>query len=150
MSPSLIAPTGLNTLDLHKTAVADEKFREALTCEAQPNEADEIVLTEYQPNKLSYTSNCASNRVAVFSEIYYPEEWHIYVDGNEIALGRANYILRSAVIPAGEHTVTMEFVPNALRLDKWSYACVILLLLIVVGCLSWPIYNKYSTSKKSN
>lgn len=140
----------LNTLDLSKTAVADEKFRSVLTCEPQPSEGDEIVLTEYQPNALTYRSTASADRVAVFSEIYYPEGWHICVDGQEIALGRANYLLRAAVIPAGEHTITMHFVPESLKLDKWSYVCVILLLLIVVGCLSWPIYNKYIPSKKSN
>ena len=138
----------LNTLDLHKTAVADEKFREALTCEAQPNEADEIVLTEYKPNKLSYTSNCASNRVAVFSEVYYPEGWHLYVDGEEKEIGRVNYVLRAAVIPAGEHSIQMEFVPKALTIDKWSYACVILLLIIAICGITWPIWKQCNPKRK--
>ena len=131
----------LNTLDLHKTAVADETFREILTCEPQPNAEDKIVLTDYQPNKLSYTSNCASNRVAVFSEIYYPEGWHLYIDGEEHAIGRANYVLRAAVIPAGEHTIQMSFVPNALSVDKWSYAISILLLIISALLLTYPLYR---------
>ena len=132
----------LNTLDLTKSAVADEQFREVLTCAPQPNENDEIVLTEYKPNALTYYAKNANDRIAVFSEIYYPEGWHIYVDGKEIALGRVNYILRAAVIPAGEHTITMQFVPTALTLDKWSYACVILLLLICVGSLTWPLWGR--------
>ena len=133
----------LNTLDLHNTAVADEQFRTVLTCEPQPNESDEIVLTEYKPNALTYYANVANDRVAVFSEIYYPEGWHIYVDGKEIYLGRVNYILRAAVIPAGEHTITMQFVPDALKVDKWSYACIIILLLIVVCALSFPFWKQY-------
>ena len=132
----------LNTLDLHTTAVADEKFRSALTCEPQPNESDEIVLTEYQPNALSYHAITTTDRVAVFSEIYYPEGWHIYVDGKEIALGRVNYVLRAAVIPAGEHTIKMEFVPSALRVDTWSYACVILLLIIAICGICWPLWKR--------
>ena len=132
----------LNTLDLHRTAVADEKFREVLTCTPQHNESDEIVLTEYKPNALTYRAMTSSDRVAVFSEIYYPEGWHIYVDGKEIALGRVNYVLRAAVIPAGEHIIKMEFVPEALSQDKWSLACAILLLVIVVCSLTYPLWKK--------
>lgn len=133
----------LNTLDLRKTAVADEKFRDALTCEPQPSETDEIELIEYKPNALTYSANVANDRVAVFSEIYYPEGWHLYIDGQEAPIGRVNYVLRAAVIPAGEHTIKMEFVPKALRIDKWSYACAIILLLIVVGALSFPLWKRY-------
>lgn len=131
----------LNTLDLHKTAVADEKFREILTCRGTPSDEDEIVMTSYAPNKLEYHTKTTNDRVAVFSEIYYPEGWHIYIDGKEIALGRVNYILRSAVIPAGEHRINMEFVPSALKLDKWSYACTIFLLLIALGCITSPLWQ---------
>ena len=138
----------LNTLDLHKTAVADEKFREVLTCAPQPIAEYEIILTEYQPNKLTYTSNCANNRVAVFSEIYYPEGWHLYIDGEEHNIGRVNYVLRAAVIPAGKHQVKMEFIPSSLSLDKWSYACAILLLIIALGAITWPIWKQYYPRRK--
>ena len=137
----------LNTLDLQKTAVADEKFRDVLTCTGMPSEGDEIIMTGYKPNELTYQANTTQDRVAVFSEIYYPHDWHLYIDGNEQPLGRVNYILRAAVIPAGEHTLKMEFVPNALRLDRWSYACSMVLLLIVLGAISYPVWRKYISWK---
>ena len=121
----------LNTLDLHTIAVADEKFRDVLSCEAEPNEADKIVLTEYTPNKLTYTASVAQDRVAVFSEIYYPHGWHMYIDGKEIEIGRVNYVLRAAVIPAGEHSIQMEFVPDQLKWDKLGYALVIFAIIIL-------------------
>ena len=80
--------------------------------------------------------------MAVFSEIYYPEEWHLYVDGKETEITRVNYVLRAAVIPAGEHTIKMNFVPKALSTDKWSMALFILLLLLSAGCLSVPLWWK--------
>ncbi len=138
----------LNTLDLHKTAVADEQFREVLTCALQPNENDEIVLTEYKPNALTYYAKNANDRVAVFSEIYYPEGWHLYVDNKEIEIGRVNYVLRAAVIPAGEHTLRMEFVPSALRLDKWSMLFVILGLIIGIVGLTWPLWKRALPAKR--
>ena len=133
----------LNTLDLHKTAVADEKFRDILTCNPQPSEKDEIILTEYKPNALTYKASVANDRVAVFSEIYYPEGWHLSIDGQEQLIGRVNYVLRAAVIPAGVHTITMQFIPSALCLDKWSMLFVILGLLLSFGNLTWPIWHKW-------
>ena len=138
----------LNTLDLHTIAVADEKFRDVLNCTTQPNAEDKIVLEEYTPNTLRYTSNCASNRVAVFSEIYYPHGWHLYIDGNEAPLGRANYMLRAAVIPAGEHQLTMTFVPDALTWDKLGYTLVILSILLSIGCIGLSL-RYYFASRKS-
>ncbi len=133
----------LNTLDLSKTAVADEKFREVLTCNATPNETDEIVLTSYQPNELIYHATAANDRVAVFSEIYYPEGWHLYIDGEEREIGRVNYVLRAAVIPAGEHTLRMHFLPDAMRWDKWCAGLAILLFVLSAMLLiGWPIYQK--------
>ena len=133
----------LNTIDLRTTAVADEQFRGVLSCTTHPSAADEIILTEYKPNALTYHATTSADRVAVFSEIYYPEGWHIYVDGKEIRLGRVNYVLRAAVIPAGDHTIVMKFVPNALRLDVWSMACVILGLLLCIIGLTWPLWRSW-------
>ena len=133
----------LNTLDLHTTAVADEKFREILSCEPQPNETDQITLTDYKPNALTYSANVADDRVAVFSEIYYPEGWHMTIDGQEVPIGRVNYVLRAAIIPAGEHTIQMTFMPSALRWDKWCAAWAILLFILSLATLiGWPIYQK--------
>jgi len=132
----------LNTLDLSKTAVADEQFRNVLTCNNIPSEGDEITLTQYKPNDLTYYARTSADRVAVFSEIYYPEGWHIYVDGQEIALGRVNYVLRAAVIPAGEHTITMHFTPDALKWEKLSIPLGILTLLISLGCIGWAIWSR--------
>ena len=134
----------LNTLDLRTTAVADEKFRDVLTCEPQANEEDKIVLTEYKPNALTYLSKTATDRLAVFSEIYYPEGWHLYIDGKEQAIGRVNYVLRATIVPAGEHTIHMEFVPDALRLDKWSMTFVILGLLLSIIGLTWPLWHLWA------
>lgn len=131
----------LNSLDLHKTAVADEKFREVLSCEAMPNASDNIVLTKYTPNTIEYRSSTSNDRIAVFSEIYYPHGWHLYVDGKEIEIGRVNYVLRAAVIPAGDHQLTMTFTPDALVWDKLGYACVGIILLISAILLSWPLWR---------
>ena len=138
----------LYSLDLHTTAVADQRFRDVLTCEASPSAMDEIELVKFTPNRLTYKAYTAADRVAVFSEIYYPHGWHLYIDGKEAPIGRVNYVLRAAVIPAGEHTIMMEFVPDGLVWDKLGYALVIIAILISLGCLGLSL-RYYFVSRKN-
>jgi hypothetical protein len=144
----------LRTLDLHKQAVADKKFTASLDItkpEIAPLMAfdkNAITLTSYQPNCLEYITMSEQNKVAVFSEIYYPHDWHLYLvdkDGNnsiEIPLARVNYTLRAAVIPAGAHQLRMVFEPHALKTDKASMAILILALLLSAGALTSPLWRK--------
>ena len=144
----------LSEIDLHKQAVADKKFAEALDItkpEVTPLMAfDEssIELISYAPNCLQYESMNERNQVAVFSEIYYPYDWHLYIVNNngervELPLARVNYTLRAAVIPAGHHQLVMEFQPHALQLDKWSMAIMLLVLLLSFCGLTYPLWKQY-------
>ena len=143
----------LSEIDLHKQAVADKKFAEALDItkpEVTPLMAfDEsrIELTSYAPNCLQYESMNERNQVAVFSEIYYPYDWHLYIVNNngekmELPLARVNYTLRAAVIPAGHHQLVMEFQPYALQLDKWSLSIMILSILLSLVGLAYPLWKR--------
>ena len=143
----------LKTLDLHTQAVADKKFAEVLDVtkpEVTPLMAfdqNAITLTSYAPNCLEYVAMTEQNKVAVFSEIYYPHDWHLYlVNANgeqvELPLARVNYTLRAAVIPAGAHKLRMVFEPHALKTDKASMAILILALLLSVGALTFPLWRK--------
>ena len=143
----------LGTIDLHKQAVADKKFAEALDI-TKPEvttlmafDESSITLTAYAPNCLQYESMNERNQVAVFSEIYYPYDWHLYiVNANgekvELPLARVNYTLRAAVIPAGHHQLVMEFTPRAIKTDKWCIAILILALLLSAGGLTYPLWRK--------
>ena len=59
---------------------------------------------------MHYKVQSEAGGVVVFSEIYYPG-WTATIDGEEVELGRANYILRALRVPAGTHEVRMEFRP---------------------------------------
>lgn len=139
----------LNTLDLRHVAVADRQFAEKLDV-TKPEYGvlmafpeDVITLTEYLPNRLKYVAETEHNKVAVFSEIYYPEGWHLLLDGQEWPLGRVDYTLRAAVIPSGRHEIEMYFRPAALDIDRWSYGVIIFAILLSIICLTWPLYRNY-------
>ena len=127
-------------IDMRHEAVADKQFADVLA--AQTEGSGSIVMTEYKPNKLSYRSTSDAEKVAVFSEIYYPHGWHLYVDDQEVELGRVNYTLRAATIPAGTHQLRMEFVPDAMGIDKLSMAAIILALLLSFGCIVMALIKR--------
>jgi hypothetical protein len=102
-----------------------------------------ITLTSYSPNKLVYTSKCASEQVAVFSEIYYPKGWISTIDGKETPHFRANYVLRSMIVPAGTHEIVFEFKPKSYTIGtNISLASSILLLLAIAGAIYYTIRTK--------
>jgi hypothetical protein len=99
----------LETADLRRIAVVDERFRERVPTDFPADDAAEIELTEYRPNYLKYETSATSEQLAVFSEIYYDKGWKAYIDGEEMPYLRADYILRAMEIPAGEHVVEWRF-----------------------------------------
>jgi hypothetical protein len=74
-----------------------------------------IKLTSYHPDKLEYESSAKSDQLAVFSEIYYPMEkgWNMTIDGQPSVFVKANYIVRAAKIPTGNHKIVMWYAPKS-------------------------------------
>jgi uncharacterized membrane protein YfhO len=68
----------------------------------------------------------------VLSDPYYPG-WQAQVDGEPVALLRANYAFRAVAVPAGSHAVTMVFRPNTWRAGLALTSLTILALLILAG-----------------
>ena len=127
----------LGTVDLKHVAVADKEFAKMLAGANTPNESDKIAFAEYKPNRLTYKANLTNDRVAVFSEIYYPHGWHLYC-GNfgEQPIARVNYMLRAARLPAGEYELTMVFDPEAVKKgDMLSIGCMVVFLLTLLAAI---------------
>ncbi|MCH5245024.1 MAG: hypothetical protein J1E84_01070 [Muribaculaceae bacterium] len=97
------------------TAVVDEPYAPVIANSAPKSQGDTIFETTYAPNRLTYHARSAKGGTAVFSEVYFPWGWKLTIDGEPAELARVNYILRAAHIPAGQHTVVMEFDPPSLH-----------------------------------
>ena len=71
------------------------------------------------------------------SEIYYPDGWHVTIDGQPAELARADYILRTMYVPAGQHTIEMRFDPTSLHVTEGiAYGALALLVIgIIVAVL---------------
>jgi hypothetical protein len=111
--------------DLQHTAIMHKEFEQQvgnyrLTDSILPN----VTLEEYQPNKLIYRFNgisagsTAKNYLVVFSEIWTEKGWKMFVDGEEQPLLRANYLLRCALVPSGNHEIVMEYAPKAWKVGN--------------------------------
>ena len=122
-------------LPLRHEAVADRKFAAQLG-ESQVQDSTSIVtIKSYEPNKLVYDVHSTKGGVVVFSEIYYPG-WTATVDGEEVELGRVNYILRALNVKPGNHTVELSFFPKSVDITETvayvSYGILLIAVLLLV------------------
>ena len=129
----------LGSVDLRHQAVIG---RDMPAVKAAPADStDSIVLTSYAPNELRYHYQAAGDRLAVFSEIYYPDGWKAQVDGAPAEVLRADWTLRAMALPAGGHDIVMRFEPDSYRIgagiSRASSITLILLLLLSLGGLFW-------------
>jgi len=149
----------LATLNLAQQAVVDRQFASLLP--EQPIQQDAsatIVNTLCLPNRLVYTSNAATDQLAVFSEIYYDRDgwdkhtqdgWEAYIDGQEVPHFRANYVLRAMVIPAGEHTIEFKFVPyTRLLAHRITNISSVIVLLLLFSLLIYGIYHHHHLQRR--
>lgn len=142
----------LDTENLHKVAVVEKTFEPALGAGNKAivhDSASTIKLTKYEPNELDYEATTPNGGLAVFSEIYYPG-WTATIDGNPLELGRANYILRMAYIPAGKHTIHMEYKPASIGVtETLAFIAIALLILAFIAAVGLTI-RKELNNKKTN
>ena len=97
-----------------------------------------IELTDYHPEKLTYSFSSSKDQLIVFSEIWYgPDKgWQAYIDGERVDHMRANYILRALKVPAGQHEIVFEFKPKSYyQGEKVALGFSIVMLLIILGGL---------------
>ena len=138
----------LATADLSHTAVLNKEFESQLANYQPSAPTGQITLTDYQPNKLTYQFNASTDQLVVFSEIWTQRGWKMYVDGKEHPLIRANYLLRSAFIPSGNHEIMMEYVPKAYKVGNTvSLVSSLIMILGLVGALILTFKPKEKVTK---
>ena len=103
----------LGPTDLRHTAVLNKEFESQVgDYAANDSLIGQVALTEYKPDRLTYTFQADQDQLVVFSEIWSDMGWKLYLDGQEHPLLRADYLLRCALIPGGNHQIVMEYAPR--------------------------------------
>ena len=130
----------LNGLDTKKAAVADESFRAQLEGTALGDGS--AVLTDYTPDTMTFDVHTDKGGVMVLSEVYYPG-WKATIDGEEVELGRVNYVLRALKVPAGEHKVVLSFHPTSVAVtDTIAYIAIALIIAAFMAAVYMAIRKK--------
>ena len=139
----------LSNFKAQETAIIDNRFENQVKNFKFSNDTTATIkLMSYTPNDLVYESKSKADQLAVFSEIYYDKGWNAFIDGKPAPYFRANYVLRSMVVPAGNHTIEYKFEPRSYILGtKLSLASSILLLLLLFGVLGTEIRKELQLRK---
>lgn len=120
----------LNDIDVSTTAVARTANKAKLSGFSATAEGT-ITLDDYSPDKMTYHASTSDKKLAVFSEVYYPD-WKVFIDGEEGKIAPVNYILRGVVLPEGEHEIEFVFHPgHYYKANVFSKIAFYLMLLIV-------------------
>ncbi|MDD4292732.1 MAG: YfhO family protein [Bacteroidales bacterium] len=151
---------GIGAMDLSRSAVVSKEFEAAvsgipaasvpvssdtliaasetsLIKDSVSSPAEFIKLTYYSPNELTYEYTALTEKLAVFSEVYYPKGWTAYIDGQPAEIINADFILRALKVPAGTHKVEFRYKPESFTkgamYSRISSGLLILLLLAGIG-----------------
>lgn len=108
----------------------------------EPDNAANIDINEYTPNRIKLQVLSAEPGMLNFSEIYYPG-WHVYLDGKRVQLGITDELFRSLPIPAGEHQIALLFSPFIF----WLGLTISGISIIILGIGLW-VYA-HSTGKST-
>lgn len=134
----------VKNFDPSAEAVIDAYFGDQIKQGSYPvSPGDTISLVSYQPNELVYRYTANSEKLAVFSEIYYPAGWECYIDGKESSYFRTNYILRGMILPPGTHEIKFSFRPSSYYSgNRVSLASSVLLFILAAAYFSFSFLKK--------
>lgn len=145
----------LNHINLHTTAVLDKEFAPYVENFTPGHDSTATVrLTKYTPRYLDYEYTASKPGTLVFSEIYYPYGWKATIDGVPADIYRVNYMLRAINVPAGNHTIHMEFDPDSVKKGETiAMACIIIMyatILLIIGLGVYHILRKHKSQTKQS
>jgi hypothetical protein len=134
-----------------ESAIVDQQYKSVIDEKStgfDPNGT--VKLVKYSPDDMVYESGSTTSSIAVFSEIYYKDGWKMYIDGKESPYFRADYILRAAQLPVGNHKIEFIFHPVSYYTgEKISLAGSILLVLALGGVVYTSVRKKKEEPKKA-
>ncbi|WP_184544779.1 YfhO family protein [Mucilaginibacter sp. FT3.2] len=129
-------------------AIVDKQYTSLLEGKSLGSDAtSSIKLTNYSPDHMIYQSGSTATQVAVFSEIYYNKGWKMLIDGKEQPYFRADYILRAAVIPLGNHKIEFIFHPASYYTGEGISLAGSILLVLALGGAAYTENKKKAVAK---
>ena len=134
-------------IDVRHEAVADKKFQQTLGASTTNDSTATVTLKSYEPDRLVYDVKSTNGGVLVFSEIYYPG-WKATIDGNEVPVGRVNYVLRALNMKPGNHKVELTFKPKTVVMTERIANTASATLVIILVAVTIAAYRKRRTTQQ--
>jgi TM2 domain-containing membrane protein YozV len=100
-----------------------------------------IKKTKISSSHITYDFESLSDQLIVFSEIYYPSGWEVYVDDVKSEYFDVNYILRGMVVPSGVHKIDFYFSPSIVKTG------INIRILTIIITFSLIVYMVYKNNK---
>lgn len=103
---------------------------------------------EYASRRIVVKASTPTPALLVLSEVYYPAGWEAFIDGAPTEIFKTNSILRSVVVPAGDHTVEFRFEPvmYAMGWRLSNGAWILCALLVAAG--AWRMRREKTSGEK--
>ena len=98
----------------------------------------EIEKVKNSSSHLTYNYNALSDQLIVFSEIYYPSGWEVFVDGEKSNFFDVNYLLRGMLIPKGKHKIEFYFSP---KIVNTGINIRIITIIITFSLIAYMLYR---------
>ena len=108
----------------------------------QTFESKDLIKIEKVKNSsshLTYNYNALSEQLIVFSEIYYPSGWKVFIDGEKSDFFDINYLLRGMLIPEGKHEIEFFFSPEIV---KTGINIRIITIIITFSLIAYMLYRE--------
>ena len=99
----------------------------------------EIEKFKNSSSHLTYKYNALSDQLIVFSEIYYPSGWEVFVDGEKSNFFDVNYLLRGMLIPKGKHKIDFYFSP---KIVNTGINIRIITIIITFSLIAYMLYRE--------
>jgi hypothetical protein len=125
--------------DAGQTAILEEDPKLGATVLTQPGKGatGEATYDETDPEHVVVRTTTSAPGLLVIRNAF-DEGWHAKVDGEDAPLLRADYLMQAVAVPAGQHTVELEY------RDPWivggllvSGAAWVILLFVLVAAAMW-------------
>jgi hypothetical protein len=134
--------------DPKSVAVMQSKYAELMNgANFQYDSAASIKLEDKNVYSIKYSVNNKTPQLAVFSEMFYQLEdgdgWKAKIDGKEVPVMKADYILRALLIPAGAKEILFEY--DSSKFDQRntiSFFTSLLLLAVII----YLLFRYYKTT----
>mgnify|MGYP001276508267 CR=1 FL=1 len=128
----------LNLFNPKNTVIVNKQYKEKFNNEKIGSDGS-IELITYLPNRLVYSISSKTSSLVVFSEIFYPNGWKAYIDGDLVEHFPVNYLLRGLIVPSGVQEIVFDFKPKSFftsaKVSLFSSCLLICVALITLGRL---------------